>query len=183
MPLDIITLVLLIVFFVRGFMKGIIVAAFSVISILLGLLVALKLSQAFASWLLAHDYVSSGWAQVIAYIVLFIGVVMLVRLIARMIEKAAEGLMLGTINKLLGALLYVFLGAVIWSSLLWLGASAQIIPAQTIAESRSYGMLSGLAPWFFGIAGHLLPFVQDTFANLSQFFDTVNAQPADVGTH
>lgn len=183
MSLDIIALVVFILFFIRGYMKGLIVAAFSVLAILLGMLVALKMSQSFAAWLLANDYISSGWAQVVAYVVLFIGVVLLVRLAAKIIEKAAEGLMLGTINKLLGGLLYTFLGAVIWSSLLWIGARINLISPETISESKSYSWLSQLAPWFFHQAGKLLPFVQDTFTQLGHFFDTINSKPADVGTH
>lgn len=183
MSLDVITLIVFVVFFIRGYIKGIIVAAFSVLGILLGMLVALKMSQTFAAWLLANNYISSGWAQVVAYIGLFVGVVLLVRLVAKIIEKAAEGLMLGTVNKLLGGLLYVFLGAVIWSSLLWIGGKLHLVSAEMISESTSYSWLSQLAPWFFQQAGKLLPFVQDTFTQLGHFFDTINAKPADVGAH
>jgi hypothetical protein len=58
-----------------------------------------------------------------------------------------------------------------------------MISAETIAASKTYASLSLLAPWFFEQAGKLLPFVQDTFVKLEHFFDTVNGQPADVGTH
>jgi membrane protein required for colicin V production len=183
MALDITGIIIILLFFIRGYMKGFIVAAFSVIAILLGLLCALKLSQSFASWLLANDYVSSPWAQVVSYLVLFIGVVLLVRLIGNIIEKAAEGIMLGIINKLIGGILYAFLGAVLWSSLLWIGAKAHIISPETIATSKTYASLSELAPWFFHQVGKLLPFAQDTFGKLEHFFDTVNGQPANVGTH
>ncbi len=183
MTLDVVGIILIILFFIRGYMKGFIVAAFSVIAILLGILVALKLSQAFAAWMLANGYVSSPWAQVVSYLVLFIGVVLLVRLVARVIEGAVEGMMLGVINKLMGGILYAFLGAVLWSSLLWIGARAHIISPETIAASKTYGSLSGLAPWFFEQAGKLLPFVKDTFEKLEHFFDSVNGQPANVGTH
>jgi membrane protein required for colicin V production len=183
MSLDVITLIVIIAFFMRGYSRGIIVATFSVAAILLGVLVSLKLSQSFAAWLLAHNYISSGWAQVAAYFILFTGVVLLVRMLAKVMEKAAEGMLLGTVNKLAGGLLYVCMGAILWSSLLWLGARAQLIPAPAIAESRSYPWLAELAPWFFHQAGKLMPFVQDTFVGLEQFFDTINSKAADVGTH
>lgn len=182
MSVDIASLVILLLFFVRGYMKGLIVAAFSVIAILLGLLVALKLSQSFAAWLLAHDYISTGWAQVVSYVVLFVGVVILVKFIARIIQKAAEGLLLGQINKLLGGLLYAFMGAVVWSSVLWIGERIHLFSAETIASSVTYASLSQLAPWFWEQAGKLLPFVQDTFTKLDHFFDTINQQASDVGT-
>lgn len=183
MSIDIASLVILLLFFIRGYMKGLIVAAFSVIAILLGLLVALKLSQSFAVWLLAHNYIASGWAQVVSYVILFVGVVILVKFIARIIEKAAEGLLLGQVNKLLGGVLYAFLGAVVWSSILWIGARIHAFSAETISSSKSYSWLSLIAPWFWEQAGKLLPFVQDTFSKLDHFFDTINNQTNDVGTH
>ena len=183
MALDIAGLVIVLLFFLRGYFKGLIVAAFSVLAILLGVLCALKLSQTFATWLLEQGYVSSPWAQVVSYLALFIGVVILVRMAGKLLEKVVEGLMLGIVNKLLGGVLYAFLGAVLWSSLLWIGARGHIISEETIAVSKSYKPVSALAPWFFEQAGRLLPFVQDTFSKLEHFFDTVNAQPTNVGTH
>jgi membrane protein required for colicin V production len=182
MGLDIAALIIIGLFFIRGYMKGLIVAAFSVVAILLGLVVALKFSQSLAEWLRIHDYVSSAWVQVVSYIALFIGVVLLVRMVARAIEGAVEGMMLGTLNKLAGGILYALLGAILWSSLLWIGDAAKIIPEEKIAASTSYPWFKALAPWIWEQAGHLLPFVKDTFAKLQSFFDSVNNKP-DVGTH
>ena len=65
MLLDVIGLILIALFFIRGYTQGLIVAAFSVIAILLGILCALKLSQSLSAWLLANHYVTSGWVQLI----------------------------------------------------------------------------------------------------------------------
>ncbi len=183
MILDVIGIILIILFFIRGYMRGIIVAAFSVLAILLGILCSLKLSQALSAWLLEKGYVSSGWVQVLSYVVLFIGVVLLVRLLAKLVQKAVEGMMPGIVNKLIGGLLYAFLGAVLWSSFLWLGNQMHIITPSTIAASNTYSWLSRLAPWFFEQAGKVLPFVRDTFSKLEHFFDTVNQKATNVGTH
>ncbi len=184
MILDVVGLILIALFFIRGYMKGAIVALFSVLAILLGILCALKLSAAFSAWLLEKGYVSSGWVQVVSYLALFIGVVLLVRLLAKLIEKAVEGMMLGVVNKLVGGVLYAFLGAVLWSSLLWIGGKMGIITTTAIAESKTYSWLSRLAPWFFEQAGKLVPFVKDTFEKLDHFFDSINSKPAgDVGAH
>ena len=184
MALDVTGIILILLFFIRGYTKGFIVAAFSVLAILLGFLCALKLSQSFSAWLLANGYLTSGWVQVISYVVLFIGVVLLVHLIARLLQKAVEGMMLGVVNKLIGGILYAFLGAVLWSSMLWIGARMHMFSPELMASSRSYSWLSGLAPWFFEQAGKLLPFVKDTFAKLSEFFDSVNKKlPGNVGAH
>jgi membrane protein required for colicin V production len=182
MTLDVIGVIFILLFFIRGYLKGIIVAAFSVIAILLGILCALKLSQSFSAWLLEKGYVTSGWVQIVSYVVLFLGVFLLVRLLAKLIQKSVEGMMLGVINKLIGGVLYAFLGAVLWSSLLWIGSHMHIISPETIAGSKTYPWLSGVAPWFFEQAGKLLPFVKDTFEKLEHFFDAVN-QKNNVGAH
>ncbi len=184
MILDVIGIILILLFFIRGYIKGIILAAFSVLAILLGILCALKLSHTLAAWMLEKGYVSTGWVQILSYILLFIVVVLVVRLIAKLIEKAVEGMMLGIVNKILGGLLYAFLGAVFWSSLLWIGSHMHIIAPETIAASKTFSSLSRIAPWFFEQAGKMLPFAKDTFSNLEHFFDTVNQKiPEHVGTH
>jgi membrane protein required for colicin V production len=183
MVLDVIGLILVFLFFIRGYLRGLIVAVFSVLAILFGILCALKFSQALSGWMLEKGYVTSGWVQIISYVLLFIGVFLLVRLLARMVQKAAEGMMLGVINKIIGGLLYAFLGAVLWSSLLWIGARMHMLPQDTVLASKTYNFFYQLAPWFFDQAGKLLPFVRDTFTKLEHFFDTVNSKPANVGAH
>ncbi len=183
MMLDVVGVILILLFFIRGYMKGLIVAAFSMLALLLGILCSLKLSQSLSEWLLKNGYVSSGWVQIVSYVVLFFGVFLLVRLLARLVQSAIEGMALGIINKLIGGLLYAFVGAILWSSLLWLGNKMHIITPQTIADSKTYSWLSQLAPWFFEQAGKLLPFAKDVFSKLEHFFDTINQKAADVGTH
>ncbi len=174
MALDVTGLIIIALFFIRGYTRGLIVAAFSVVAILLGMLCALKLSQSFATWLLAKGYTTVGWAPVLSYCILFIGVVLVVRLIAKLLQKAVEGMMLGIVNKLAGGLLYAFVGAVLYSSILWIGARMNLITPEQIAGSKTYSWLSCLAPWFFSAAGALVPFAKDVFANLQHFFDAVN---------
>lgn len=174
MALDVTGLIIIALFFIRGYTRGLIVAAFSVIAILLGVLCALKLSQSLAAWMLMKGYLTSAWAPALSYIILFVAVVLAVRLIAKMLQKAVEGMMLGTVNKVFGGILYAFLGAVLWSSMLWIGARMNMFSPELIATSKTYSWLSQLAPWFFGFAGNLLPFAKDVFGNLQHFFDAVN---------
>ena len=184
MVLDVVGLLLIILFFIRGYTKGFIVAAFSVLGILLGILCALKLSQSFAAWLLAKGWVTSGWVQIVSYVLLFAGVVIIVNLIAKLIQKAVEGLLLGTVNRIAGGAVYALVSVLLWSTLLWIGGHMHIISAETIAASKSYSWFTRIAPWFFEQVGKLLPVFKDTFSKLENFFDNVNKKiPADVGAH
>ena len=173
MALDITGLIIIALFFIRGYTRGLIVAAFSVLAILLGILCALKLSQSLATWMLEHGYTTAGWAPMLSYLILFVGMVLVVRLIAKMLQKALETMALGIFNKLAGGLLYALLGTVLYSSILWIGARMHMFSPELIASSKTYPWLSQVAPWFFNGAGHLLPFAKDVFGKLQEFFDKV----------
>lgn len=183
MVLDIIGITLIIIFFIRGYMKGIIVAVFSVLAILLGVICSLKLSQTLASYLLEKGYVSSGWAPIISYVVLFVAIVLIVRLIAKAFESSAKAMMMGWINSSIGGFLYAFLAAVIWSSFLWLGNEMSLISEATIAESKTYSYVAPLAPWLFDKVGKIWPDIKNVFSDLQTYFDRVNpTTPIHVDT-
>ena len=184
MALDITGIILIALFFIRGFMKGFIVAVFSLLAILLGIFVSMRLSQALADWMLAHGYTSSGWAPVLAYLILFVGVLILVNLLARVIQKVAEGMMLGMANRIVGGILYALLAAIAWSAVLWLGSQSGMFSAKMVAASVTFPYFSAFAPWLFQMVGSLVPSVKDTFSNLQHFFVTIHNKPViDVGTH
>lgn len=174
MGLDLIGITLVIIFFIRGYSKGLIVAAFSVLAVLLGAMSALKLSGIFAIWLSERDLISSGWAQLLSYVILFVGVMLLVRLIGKAIQSSLEVVMLGFVNKAIGGILYALVTAVIWSSIIWIGTKMTLISPETIAASKTYTYFEPIAPWVFDHIGKVLPFAKDIFGELQQFFDGVN---------
>lgn len=174
MLLDIITITIIIAFFIRGYMKGIIIAAFSVLALVLGTLAALRLSERLASYLLEEGIVTSGWGQIVSYIILFVGVVLLVRMIAKALEATLKAAMLGWVNKTIGGLLYGLLGAVIWSALLWLGTEMHFVTEQHISESKTYQYINPIAPWVADKVGNLIPMIKNVFADLEVFFSKVN---------
>ncbi|HRO42577.1 MAG TPA: CvpA family protein [Flavipsychrobacter sp.] len=183
MVLDFIGLTIIIIFFIRGYMKGIIVAVFSVLAIILGIVCALKLSGIFGAWLLEKGWVTTGWATIISYAILFFGVLVLVRLLAKAIQSVAQLTMLGWLNGLIGGLLYAFMAAVIWSSILWIANQVHFVSPETKTYSKTYSYLEPLAPWVFEYVGKLLPFAKDVFSDLSELFNDANQNlPEHVGT-
>lgn len=179
MALDIIGISLILIFFIRGYMKGIIVAVFAMLAIVLGIICSLKLSSLLATYLLEKHIVTSGWAQLASYVVIFIGIVFLVRLLAKAIESSFEAVMLGWVNKGIGGLLYAAMATMVWSSFLWIANRMQLIEPDTIAASKTYPYLSQVAPWVFEHIGKLWPMVKDIFHDLGTFFDKVNGQIPD----
>lgn len=182
--IDILGITILALSFFKGWQKGIIVAACSLLAIVIGMLAALKLSTAFGAWLMANGWITSAWAQIVSYIIIFILVLWLVRLLAKAIEGALKMVMLGFINRTIGGLLYAFIGAFIWSCMLWVANFAHLIAPETLAASHTYNYFAPVAPWVFAHIGAVLPFAKDVFSDLSRFFDGVNQHlPGHVGAH
>lgn len=183
--LDILGLGILALSFYRGWRKGIVVAATSLLAIVVGTMAALKLSGALALWMQSRGWVTGPAAPIVAYVVLFIGVLWMVRFLAKNVEALLKLAMLGIVNRGIGGLLYAFIGAFIWSCLLWIGTEAKIITPETLATSQTYQWFAPLAPWVFAHIGAVLPFAKNLFSDLSRFFDNVNQHlPAShVGAH
>jgi membrane protein required for colicin V production len=182
--IDAIGIIILVLSFFRGWRKGIVVALCSLLAVIIGMLAALKLSTALGAWMMEHEWVTSAWAQIISYILIFLCVLWLVRLLAKAVEGVLKMAMLGFINRLVGALLYGFIGAFIWSSMLWVANYAHLITPESMAASHTYEYFAPIAPWVFAHIGAVLPFAKDIFADLSRFFDGVNQHlPGHVGAH
>jgi membrane protein required for colicin V production len=175
MALDIIGIALVLLFFIRGYMKGLVVAIFSLLAIILGIICSLKLSGTLATFLQKHG-VSSGWVQIVSYIILFIAVFLLVRLLAKAVESALKVSALGWLNGLIGGLIYAFMMAFIWSSFLWLASQMNLIKPETIAASKTYPFFSKLAPWLFEKIGVIWPMVKNIFGDLQHSFGNVNSK-------
>jgi membrane protein required for colicin V production len=171
MLIDIIFFVLLAVAIFKGFTKGLIIAVFSVFALIIGLAAALKLSVVTASRLKDAVHVASKWLPVISFVLVFLVVVLLVRLCARVIQKTTEWAFLGWANKLGGILLYMVLYTVILSVVLFYAEKLNIITAATIASSKTYSFIKPWGPKAINIIGALVPFFKDMFHQLEVFFD------------
>lgn len=182
MVLDIIGLSFIILLFIRGYMKGVIVAAFSLIGIILGIICALKFSHILALYFFHQGIITSGWAQVVSYLIIFIGIVLIVRMIAKALETLLRAVMLGVVNRIVGGILYGFIAALVWSSFIWISNQMHLISPETIASSKTYPYLSKLAPWVVNNVAQLWPFAKNIFTDLEHFFMEVNKKlPQHVG--
>lgn len=173
MALDIIGLTLIIIFFIRGYMKGIIIAVFSLLAVVVGVICSLKLSEKLATWFHEKHLISSGWAQIISYLIIFTAVFLLIRLIAKAIESVSKAASLNWLNKTIGGLLYAFMICIVWSSVLWLSNEVGAIKPEMAASSKTYPYLSKLTPWLFEKIGLVWPMVKDIFRDLQEFFANI----------
>src|SRR5687768_16583203 len=109
MFLDIIVLILLVLALFKGWSNGFIVGIFSLLAFIIGLAAAMKLSSFAATYINENFNVSEQWLPIIAFLAVFLVVVILARLGAKAIESVVEIAQLGWANKLGGIFLYIFI--------------------------------------------------------------------------
>jgi membrane protein required for colicin V production len=183
MIIDAIFCICLLIFLIKGYNKGVVVALFSVLAIILGTMGALKLSGTIANLLFDHGEKGGRWVPFVSYLLAFILIVWLVRLGAKLIQRTMEAVALGWVNRLAGAVLYMFLVCFVFSAVLWLFNKMAVLNPETKSNSIVYPFVEPLAPKVFALMGTILPFAKHIFSDLSAFFDNVNQKLPNVGSH
>ena len=176
MLIDIIAGILIITAIIKGLRRGLIVAIFSIIAFIVGIAAAMKLSVVVAGQLQDSVNISAQWWPVISFLLVFVVVVLLVRLLANMIEKAVEWTLLGWVNKLGGVILYVLMYIVSFSVLLFYAEQINLLSKDTTESSLTYQAIRPFGPWAIDAFGYLIPLFKDMFGELEQFFDRIARQ-------
>ncbi len=178
MLIDIIVIILLVMAIFKGLRKGLIVAIFSFLAYLIGLAAALKLSTFMADYIGSNVEISQRWLPFLAFFVVFILVVFLVRLGAKAIEGAVRMMMLGWLNRIGGVLLYILMYFFIYSIILFYAAQLHLIKPEMVQASATYHYIAPFAPKVLDILGAIIPFFRNMFDELLQFFGKVGEKKA-----
>jgi len=159
--------------FFKGVKNGLVLAVFSLVGLIVGLAAAIKLSVLVAGYLKDTVNVSAKWLPFLSFILVFIGVVILVRMGAAAIEKTMEFAMMGWLNKLGGIILYAALYIILFSVLLFYADKLNLINPNTINTSRIYPYLQPWGPKVMDMMGAVIPWFKDMFTELEKFFEGV----------
>lgn len=173
MFLDLLGATLLVLAIIKGYQRGLIVAVFSLVAIIIGLAAAIKLSAAVADYIGDTVNVSQQWLPVISFAVVFIGVVLLIRLGANLIQKTVEWSLLGWVNRLGGILLYIITYFLVYSVVLFYADQIGLLNPETRDASVAYQTISPWGPRTINALGVVIPFFKDMFIDLQSFFGTL----------
>ena len=173
MIIDIIFAIMLIMALFRGYNQGLILGIFSFLSIIIGLAAALKLSAVVAGYIGRAVKVSEQWLPLISFVLVFIAVVLLVRLGARVIQKSFEMVMLGWLNRLGGMLFFGIIYTLVYSVILFYAEQMKLVSAETINQSMTWSYIRPLAPKVIDAMGTIIPFFRNVFEELQEFFASV----------
>ena len=99
MIVDILAAVCLGLAIFKGISKGFVVALCSLVAWVIGLAAALKLSAVVAIYLERNTGITGQWLPFASFLIVFVIVVLVVRLLAAAVEKALQAAMLGWANR------------------------------------------------------------------------------------
>ena len=102
----------------KGFSKGIVIQAASLVALILGIYCAIKFSGVTATFLIEKLDLQTQYISLIAFAVTFVGIVILVHLVARIIDKFIKAIALGFVNRAFGGFFAVLKTAFIISIVL-----------------------------------------------------------------
>lgn len=102
--LDIIILLPLLIGLVRGLMRGFVVELTAIIAIILGFVGTRIWGAAFAIWICQQFAWPEAICSVVSYALLFLGITLLLNVVAKLISRLFKAVNLGWLNRLFGAL-------------------------------------------------------------------------------
>jgi membrane protein required for colicin V production len=178
MIIDIAFIIVMILAVFKGLRKGFILGIFSLLAFIIGLAAALKLSAIVAVHLQKSAAVSSKWLPALSFLIVFIAVVLLVSLGARLIKKTIDIAMLGWLDRIGGMLLYVIIYIIIFSIILFFAEKLFILKPEAIAKSAVYKYVSPWGPKVINNLGNIIPFFKDMFMQLESFFESIAEKSA-----
>ena len=123
----------------KGFKKGFIIEIFSLLALFAGVYGGIHFSDGVANWIDQTVQIKEKYLPVVSFAVTFIGVVVLVFYLGKLIEKAINMAAMKPLNKLAGALFsvlkYGLIMSVILGFLLPINKNLDLIKQSTINNS------------------------------------------------
>lgn len=148
-----------------GYKEGFLLGLFSFLAIVLGVMGGFAL-LGWAMLLLDDSFdISKNVLPYVAFGVVFLAIVILVRLLANLIKLSIDKTFLGKMDQAAGALLGVFRAAFMLSVVLWILDAIKIsLPEDWMTDSWLYPPVTAFAPLVASWVGDLFPAFHDIFS-------------------
>lgn len=170
--LDILIIIPLLFGAYRGFSKGLLVEIVGLIAFVLAILVGIKFLPLGIGFLVEHFGQLSTFIPYAAFILLFIGTLLLINLLGKLLKKILDMTLLGKVDNLVGALVGILKWAFLLSLLLWLSASVGIhVPLDLREDTMIYPVIEGFAPMAVDRLGNFVPFIEGLIETVNEMFE------------
>lgn len=144
MILDLIIAIVITIGFYLGYTRGLIKTVFNSLSLIIGILAALKLSPIVMNILESVLKTSPALSFLLGIIITFLGVMYLIRFMSTKFEDILKAVKINFINKIAGGTLQALFYAYLLSLSLWLVDAMSVLKPEIKEASITYGLLEPL---------------------------------------
>jgi membrane protein required for colicin V production len=156
---------------VKGYIKGLVVEIFSFLAFFVGLFVSIELTIPISKII----FEGTAYSQVLTvgvFIALFIVVIVIINLAAKILKKALDLTFIGFFDNILGSIAAIFKWAFMVSMVIWVMDSVGFsLPQTWIQGSIFYAHVQGIGPVVFNWLAEMLPFIKDMIDSLENIGD------------
>jgi len=142
---DIIIIIVILFFAIKGLICGLIKEAAGIVAILAGLFVAINFSEWLSNWILEKGWFDPKYLEIISFTVIFLGVILLVIVMSKMLNKFADAISLNWLNKLAGFVFGGIKGALIVGGVCYIAEriiqNFSLTEHEFLANSKLYAQL------------------------------------------
>ena len=171
MVIDIIALLVVVLALYKGWSKGLIMSLFVLLSYAVALTCAFYFSSKVAGYFKASAGSESKWYSILAFIVVMIGAIILVRILGKLIEKTAELMLLGLVNRILGIVVFgLVYGSLLAISIVYLQNYGLLVDS-TIQHAKSGSYLHNYGDWLLRKLTVWVPEIKNMFNSSKQFIE------------
>jgi membrane protein required for colicin V production len=174
MIIDIVFTILMIIAFIKGYQRGLIVAVISLLGFIVGLAAAMKLSTVVAGYIGEAVKISERWLPVLSFALVFILVVLIIRWGANILQRTIEIALLGWLNRIGGIIVYVVLYITAFSVVLFYAEQIKLLKPEVINASKTWAFIQPWGPKAINGFAVVIPFFKDMFRQLESFFGNIS---------
>lgn len=167
--LDLVLLAPLIYGAYNGFKKGFILEIISVLAFIIAIIGSFGLLHWGVDILSQHFDISGKLLPYVSFILIFIGIVIAVNLIGKLLKKIVDFTLLGPVDKMAGAIVSFLKWAFGLSIIVWLTDSFGLTLLEDWKQdSLLYPYLLPFGPLVVDLFSSLMPFAQDLFESIKE---------------
>ncbi len=160
--LDYIVLALLLLFVIQGIRKGFIISLATLVAFALGIWVAVHFSNYLDKILTNTLHPSATWLPILSFTITFLGIVILVLLVAKAVEKLVSLVGMGLLNRAAGAVFGLIKGVLFLSVLIFIvckfDPKERMISKELKTKSMFFSSVEMVFPYIMKLSGGEIKF-------------------------
>jgi membrane protein required for colicin V production len=163
--LDLIIVVILAIGVYEGFKEGLFIGILSVVAFVFALILAFHFMNWGADFLSKRVDEMTFMLPLVAFMLIFLGVILIIRGLAFLVKKTMDFTILGSVDNIAGGILGFFKTVFILSLFIWIAGSFEFsVPKDWIRDSNIYAYIEPIAPLTIDALDDYAPIVKNTVA-------------------